>query len=209
MKKKKEMYSTGYKFVRPFIRILLGIIYRPIAVHKEYIPKEGPIVFAGNHKHNYDPLLVCMSTRRMVHFMAKKELHQGKYGKFFEITGTISVDRGNDTTKSKEAAMEVLNNGYALGIFPEGTRNKTDKIILPFKYGAVSFAKKANATIVPFAITGDYKFNNDNLVIEFGKPFKPGEDLEETNKKLEDVVVKLLKKNTGKKKKDFRKNKKS
>lgn len=207
MKKNRETHIIGYKIFSPFIRFLLAIVYRPKSVHKEYIPKEGPIVLAGNHKHNYDPLLVCMSTKRMVHFMAKKELHQGKFKKFFEITGTISVDRGNDTSQSKQAAMEVLNNGYALGIFPEGTRNKTDKIILPFKYGAVSFAKKANATIVPFAITGDYNFKNDNLVIEFGKPFKPGEDLEETNKKLEEVVTKMLVKNTGKKKKDFKKKK--
>ena len=100
-----------------------------------------------------------------------------------------------------EEALKVLNNGWALGLFPEGTRNKTKEFLLPFKFGAVSMAKKTNATIVPFGITGDYKFRSKNLTIRFGKPYKIKQDLETENKKLESIVGSLMKenlKNSGK-----------
>ena len=81
----------------------------------------------------------------------------------------------------------------AIGIFPEGTRNKTKEKLLPFKFGAVSMAKKTDSFIVPFGISGDYKFRSKNLTIKYGKPFKVGKlSLEEANKKLEEIVSELM-----------------
>ena len=62
-------------------------------------------------------------------------------------------------------------------------------------------AKKTNAYIVPFGLTGDYKFRSKNLTIRFGKPYKITEELEVENKKLEEIVSNLMKenlKNSGK-----------
>ena len=107
--------------------------------------------------------------------------------------GCISVDRSIHDKKAKTSAIEVLKDGGIVGIFPEGTTNKTDKIILPFKYGAVSIASKSNAYIVPFSITGAY-FKR-NIKITYGKPYKASDDLVKENKILEDKVIKLLKEN--------------
>ena len=120
---------------------------------------------------------------------------------FFKMAGCIPVDRSKKDENATKKALEVLNNGFALGLFPEGTRNKTKKFLLPFKFGTVSMAKKTNATIVPFGLTGDYKFRSKNLTIRFGKPYKITEDLETENKKLEQKVAELMKeslKNSGK-----------
>ena len=92
----------------------------------------------------------------------------------------------------KEKALKVLENGNCLGLFPEGTRNKTEAFLLPFKYGAVSLAHKTNATLVPFAVTGDYVFHGDNLTYRFGKPFKAQDDLEKTNKYLYRQIGNLM-----------------
>ena len=57
-------------------------------------------------------------------------------------------------------------------------------------------ASKTNATIVPSAIIGDYKFRSKNLRVVFGKPFKVNEmDLESANKKLEDIIIELMNNN--------------
>ena len=82
-------------------------------------------------------------------------------------------------------------------MFPEGTRNKTnDKLLLDFKFGTVSMASKTDATIVPYAVTGDYKFRSKNLMIRFGKPFKVGKmSLEEANEKLYKEIESLMKEN--------------
>ena len=56
-------------------------------------------------------------------------------------------------------------------------------------------AKKTDAYLVPFGVTGDYKFRSKNLVMRFGKPFKVTGDLKEANKKLEKEVEKLMRLN--------------
>ena len=93
-------------------------------------------------------------------------------------------------------ALEILKNNGAVGLFPEGTRNKTKDFLLPFKYGTVSMAKKTDALIVPFGLTGDYKFRSKNLKIKFGEPFKVEDmSLEEANNILYKKVEKLMKEN--------------
>ena len=109
---------------------------------------------------------------------------------FFKSVGCIPVNRSIHDDVAKEEAMNVLRDGKALGIFPEGTRNKTDAFLLPFRFGCVSMAKKNDAYIVPFAVTGTYKFRSKNLVYRIGKPFKVGDmDLEKANKELEKIMM--------------------
>ena len=180
-------------------RVVLGPIfkwyYNPTIVNKEYIPKDGAIVIAGNHKHLFDQCLTIIATKRPIHYMAKKEYFDNKkLAWFFKGTGCISVDRKNKDPQAKQSALEVLNDNGAIGIFPEGTRNRTQNLLLSFKFGAVSLAQKTDSYIVPFAITGEYKFRSKNLKITYGKPFKVNDmTLEEANDKLYKIIEKLLK----------------
>ena len=129
--------------------------------------------------------------------MAKKEYFDNKKTAwFFKRTGCISVDRKNKDEHAKECAIEVLKDGGAIGLFPEGTRNKTKEFLLPFKFGAVSMAKKTDSYLVPFGITGDYKFRSKNLVIRYGKPFKVTDlELDTANEILFSKVKELMEEN--------------
>ena len=73
-----------------------------------------------------------------------------------------------------------------------------DHILLPLKFGTVSMASKTNAMIVPYAITGDYKFRSKNLTVRIGKPFAPGNDLAKANEKLDKAIKDLMKENLKK-----------
>lgn len=197
MGKKRFKGEIGYSLLTPIMRVLFRFYYNPKIINKEVIPKEGPILIVGNHKHIYDQCLTIMATKRVIHYMAKKEYFDGKMAWFFKLVGCIPVDRSIKDHNATEKALKVLNSGGAIGLFPEGTRNKTkDVFLLPFKFGTVSMAKKTNATIIPFGLTGDYKFRSKNLTIRYGTPFKVGEmDLEDANKKLYEEVEKLMRKN--------------
>lgn len=193
---KKSKGSFGYRLLKPILGPIFKLYYHPKVIGKEVIPKEGPILIVGNHKHLYDQCLAIISTKRMIHYMAKKEYFDGKMRWFFKMVGCIPVDRSKKDDAATTSALEVLNDGGAIGLFPEGTRNKTEEFLLPFKFGAVSMASKTNATIVPFGITGDYKFRSKNLVMRFGTPFKVGDmDLETANKKLYEEVKSLMEEN--------------
>ena len=187
------LYRIGRFLLGPFFMWY----YHPQIIGKENIPKEGQIIIAGNHKHLYDQCMTIVVCKRFIKYMAKKEYFDSwKTSWFFKGVGCIPVNRQVKDSASKEEAIEHLKKGGAIGIFPEGTRNKTDKMLLEFKFGAVSMAQKSDAYIVPFGISGDYKFRSKNLIIRYGKPFKVNDmDLAEANDKLYHEVEKLIKLN--------------
>ena len=197
MKKIKIFQDFGYKIIKFILGPIFKLYYRPKIINKKVIPKDGPIIICGNHKHVYDQCPIIISTKRVIHYMAKKEYFDSKFAWFFKMAGCISVNRQIKDNDATEKALEILKNNGAIGIFPEGTRNKTkDKFLLPFKFGAVSMAKKTNATIVPFGLTGDYHFRSKNLTVRFGIPFKVNDmSLEEANNKLYKEIEKLMKEN--------------
>lgn len=184
-----------YRIVRPILAFLMRIIFWPRIIGKENIPKVGKCVLAGTHIFDFDPILIMTSTKRNVYFIAKKELHDGKFGFIFRWAGTIPVDRSKKNPNARIKAEEALNNGKIIGIFPEGTTIKKKGELLPFKYGAVSMAKKTNSKIVPFAIIGEYKLFS-KIKIVFDKPIDISKlDLEEANQLLRNKIIDLIKKN--------------
>ena len=277
MAKKDKMY--GFRFLKALLGSIFKLYYNPKFIGAENIPDDGSILIVGNHVHIMDQCLPILMTKRPVHYMAKREYFDNKkVAWFFKMAGCIPVDRSVKDINATSKALEVLNDGHALGLFPEGTRNglKDEKILelyeickdkyidkeefiklvkkqkvsqvlylqelveekiitkeelienvfrvddylkeliknkkitkndydehilLPFKFGAVSMAKKTDSYLVPFGITGEYKFRSKNLVVRIGKPFKVGDDLEKANIKLRKEVRNLMEeslKNSGK-----------
>lgn len=192
MKRQEEIL---YKICKIIYTVLLKILFRPQVVGKENIPKECSLIFAGNHKHALDPTVVMSSTDRIVHYMAKEELFKGFHGWVFKNIGLIKVNRRKSNPIAVMEAENVLRNGGTIGIFPEGTRNKTDKILLKFRHGTVRIAQNTNTKILPFAIKGKYKLFRKSLKLEFGKPIDvTNMEIEEANNYLKNEVLKLLEK---------------
>ena len=187
------LYRVGRFILGPFFMWY----YNPKVINKEALNVEGPILIVGNHKHLYDQCMTIVLSKRFVKYMAKREYFDDwKTRWFFKSVGCIPVDRQIKDNNATDAALTHLKNGGAIGLFPEGTRNKTDKFLLDFKFGTVSMASKTGATIIPFGITGDYKFRSKNLTIRYGKTFKVNDmSLEDANEKLYNAVKKLMEEN--------------
>lgn len=194
MKSKNELIYKIIRFItKPFFRIL----YPVKIINKDVIPKTGPIILCGNHLDIKDQLPVITSTKRAIHWMSKKEYFEGKFSWFFRLVGCICVDRENHGGNALKIAEELLQDKKAIGIFPEGTRNKTKQELLEFKIGTVYLAKKTAAAIIPFAITGDFKIRSKNTILRFGTPYKLTNDksLEEHNKDLRNTILELQRNN--------------
>jgi len=166
----KDKKPRLYLILKPIIRLLMSALYRPRYFNIEKIPTDGPIILCGNHIHAFDPLLAALSTKRVVYFLAKKELFKWPLGSILKSVGTIPVNRQEKDPNTTNTAEEYLNQGKVLVIMPEGTRNRTDELLLPFKFGSVSLAKKTGALIVPFAIVNQFKLFRKSVKIVFGTP---------------------------------------
>ena len=191
MKENKKLY----KIAKAIYRKLLKILYNPTTKGTKNIPEKGPIIIVGNHKHAFDPIMVMSHTNRTIHYMAKESLFKGIHGKILENIGTIKIYRNKSNPIAIKEAEEILKQGGAVGIFPEGTRNRTNQELLKFRHGAVKIAKKTNTPIIPFAIKGDYKLFKKGISIEFGKPIKINHmEVEEANNYIRNEVLNILRK---------------
>ena len=119
-----EKHIKGYSFLRGFLGFGFKLVYQIKITGKENIPVSGPVVVCGNHNHVHDQFPVILSTKRMIHYMAKKEYFDGKMAWFFRMAGCIPVDRSIKDESAKEEAISILEENEVFGIFPEGTRNE-------------------------------------------------------------------------------------
>ena len=189
-----------YKIIVFIVRPLFKIVYRPTVIGSSNIPALGPTIIASNHKSQLDAASMLYTPKRVVHVLGKKELFKSKIGSlFFRSMAVIPVDRSVKDENAKSSSLNILKNGNVIGIFPEGTTNKTigtenEVDLLPFKFGAVSFALKSQAKIVPMAICGEYKIFKKNLLIIYGEPYEVKGDLVQENRILESKIRNLKKK---------------
>lgn len=187
---KKDNY-IGYHIVSKILRVAGFIWFKEKVIGKENIPKEGGCILAGNHLSDLDAYLLFAGTSRPIHFLGKKELFEGKNGWFFKMMHLIPIDRKNKNPEAKKEAIDILNEGKIIGIFPEGTYHKED-LLLPFKPGAISFAEKTGVSIIPFAMDSTFKFRC-HPIIKFGKPIYVNEiKVEDKVKYLENTVRDML-----------------
>jgi 1-acyl-sn-glycerol-3-phosphate acyltransferase len=141
--------SPSYRLFRRCVvalgRILLGFE----AVGEEKVPREGALIVASNHARYLDPILVCMAVPRRLQWMAKKELFVGPLERFFALLGAFPVDRRKGGRAALRTALALLANGWALGIFPEGTHRTGPEADRAAKSGVAMLAARGNAPVLP------------------------------------------------------------
>ena len=183
-----------YRIMRGVFAPIFRVIFCPRIIGAGNIPREGAAIIAGNHKHALDPILIDVCTRRTVRTLAKKDLHDGRFGWLFRSSGTIPVDlHAAHNPEALKAAKEALREGELVNVSTEAKRNYTDELLLPFKYGAAVMAEDTGAPIVPYAIAGKYK-PFGGLTVIFGKPIKAKGSAAATNRHLYNTIAALLKK---------------
>lgn len=124
-------------------------------VHKERIPKIGPLIIAPIHVSHFDPPAVACGCNRMLCFMAKEELFKGPFGKLIASLGAFPVKRGESDTESIRKTISLLEQGEAVLVFPEGTRG--DGVHLQvLEKGVTLLARRTGAPIIPVGIVGTH-----------------------------------------------------
>ncbi len=185
--------------VRTAIYIYCKIVYRMKVLGKENIPKEGPVIYCGNHRSYLDPPLIVITAGRHVRFMAKEELAQNKFLKFLGyVFNAIYVKRDNKDIGALKTTLKALNNKESVAMFPEGTRNGLKKGE-GVKDGVAFFALTTGAKVQPVGIVGGEK-PFKKVYVNYGKPLdfsdritkKPSkEELDKVSKEIMDDIIML------------------
>ncbi|MEA1939554.1 MAG: lysophospholipid acyltransferase family protein [Candidatus Caldatribacteriota bacterium] len=161
--------------------ILFKIFWRMEIIGSENIPKKGPLIIASNHASYLDPLILGISMKRNVHFIAKKEVFNNVFGNFIcRKLNAFPVDREKiiDMTALK-TSIHIVQCGKVLGIFPEGRRSNNGKL-QEFKLGIIKIAMKTGAPILPVGIIGSNRIYprgkifptlfRHKIIVRYGSP---------------------------------------
>lgn len=174
---------TGfYRFGKAVCNLFCTLTFR-VEVHgADNLPESGGFILASNHVTDFDPVFIGIRIKRQLNFMAKAELFKNKlFGAVIKGLGAFPVERGKGDSTAIQKAIDTVENGDVLAIFPEGTRSKTGELGR-FKSGAIVVASQTKADIVPTSIyikdikSGGIKFRS-KVVVRYGEVI-PNEKLQ-------------------------------
>ena len=177
----------------------------------ENIPKNGPLLFMGNHRSYYDIIIAYQYLPFFTSVIAKSGLRKAPViGLWMKRIEVIFLENNNmkQQMQSILTGIDMLNNGKNLLIFPEGKRNKGSGVD-EFHAGSFKLATKTGATIVPFSITNTREIwetqfpwlKSQNVVLEFLPPITTKDISKDESKllhvKTHDVIFDSYKANGG------------
>jgi len=164
-------WTFGKGVIGTMTRVLVDLA----SYARERVPREGGAVLAMNHMSYIDPAVVGTVCPRRIVFLAKTELHKTPgLGQLIRSHGTLAVRRGESDREAVRLAREAVRNNLLLGMFVEGTRQKSGE---PgeAKPGAAMVAIQEGVPIVPAAIFGSYRWRwgkHTPVSVAFGEPMR-------------------------------------
>ncbi len=141
------------------------------------VPRDGPLIIVANHLSLIDPPLVSACVSRRIIFMAKDELFSSWGGIFVRAFGAFPVRRGSLDRTAVRRAMQILEKGQTLGMFPEGKRSHNQQMN-EAQLGIAMIALRSGAPILPAGISGSENVNGPQFIwqrpritVTIGRPF--------------------------------------
>jgi 1-acyl-sn-glycerol-3-phosphate acyltransferase len=176
--------------LRFIFRPVLVLARRPKVYGQENVPRGGPFIVVSNHIDTFDPIQISHAVDYPIAYVAKKELFGNlPMAEFYRFMGCFALDRERPGGASLKSAFNVLRSraGWALGMFPEGTRSHTNEL-LPLKKGVGSIAQKTRLPILPVGIQKNVE---GRFILIIGKLIRDVSDAEATHRKVSEALVSL------------------
>lgn len=181
-----------YAVIKFLVRLYFRIMYSLHFEGRENIPKGETVIYASNHRSYADPPLVGCGSRGKLCFMAKEELFEKKlFAWLITSLGAFPVARGKGDTGVIDTAVEKLNNGRSMMIFPEGTRSKDGKVGRGHT-GAALISARADKRIIPVGVVYGEKLKfRTKLTVKYGAPIDPKDYVDSAEEPNPRQLVKL------------------
>jgi 1-acyl-sn-glycerol-3-phosphate acyltransferase len=150
--------DTFYNVIVFFFRFPFWVSSRPVHLHVDRIPREGPFVLASSHLSPYDVPALMRSSTRHLDFVSTTEIFQNRFiAWFYGNMGTFPIDRSRRDAKAVRVILDRLARGRVVAIFPESRiRPESESVVCGARVRptVARLAKLANVPIVPAAVWG-------------------------------------------------------
>lgn len=192
-----NIWRTIFQFIicRIFYMIRLKLVYRLKVEGLENIPKNNEYIVCPNHLSTLDPPMIAAILPRRVSFMAKKELFDIPFIRWWiDWMGTFAVNRESLGPSTIKTVMEIKKSKWVFGIFPQGTRGVPGTISGVTK-GFAGLAKITKCAVLPIGIVGTEKATHipfsGNVIVKIGKPIPYSENPDEVVEKWIEAIQEL------------------
>lgn len=171
----KKMYAVIYTLVGWFLRLIFCVKI----TGKENEPKDGAFIVCPNHISNADTMVVAVSLKSQLRFLAKAELFKIPIlAQFLRAIGSFPIERGKGDIGAIRTTLDLLKQGEVIAMYPQGTRySGVDPRDTKVRQGIGMIAYRSGVPILPICVeTKDFKlrlFRRTNVRI--GKPIYPDE----------------------------------
>jgi 1-acyl-sn-glycerol-3-phosphate acyltransferase len=193
MRTAERVWAIGRCTIQP-----VTIAFTRLKVYgKERVPTEGGLVIASNHFSWIDPPALGAACPRTIYYMAKVEAHRVPgLGQLIRAFGTFSVRRGESDRHAVRTMRGVVREGLALGLFVEGTRQRSG-VPGPVQAGAAMVALQEGVPVIPVAINGSHTWRPGNfqpVSVAWGQPMmfdglpKGGKGYREASSQIEGEI---------------------
>lgn len=155
---KKKEYKDESRFYRWLLETTtaIAVFFGRIHLHVtglDMIPEDRKFLLVQNHKSNFDPILswLVFKKSKLIFITKPKNFTRPAYGNIIWRLRFIGIDRDNSRNALKailKAAEYIKTGDTSVGLYPEGTRNKGDEPMLPFRHGSLKIAQLAKCPIV-------------------------------------------------------------
>ena len=130
--------------------------FRLRAYGRGNVPRRGGAIVASNHQSFLDPVFFGAAIDRPIDYFARRSLFRGPFGAFIRALNAFPVERGRADLGALRGALERLQAGRVLLLFPEGTRTETGEVG-PFQEGVAALARRAGVPVIPAAVEGAFE----------------------------------------------------
>jgi len=205
-----QVKMTSYRAGKLLVRLLFGCVTRIHVIRPEIANRSGGFLLAANHISHFDPFIISLVIQRKIDWLTMAEFFQSSVAGFLlRAVDAFPVDRDRASRKTIRAAMERLQDGRVVGLFPEGGIRDGERSLLegaPLRPGASTLAHIASVPILPCVILGTdrlYSIKSRKLSrlrrtpvwIAFGNPIShsPGLEKLQARERIESELASAFK----------------